>query len=143
VYRKGSLAVDDEQFDRLTQSVNSRFTRRGLGGLAAGALASLGLMATADAKKKKKKKKKPSPPPPPSPLPPGTNTSCQNLGTACGNTAVCVCGLDKASVQTCENVVVPPDGISFNNRPCQSNVNCGAGQVCDAGASVCVSACPN
>jgi Cys-rich repeat protein len=54
-----------------------------------------------------------------------------------------VCSLDKASVQTCENVVVPPDGISFNNRPCQSNANCGAGQVCDAAASVCVTACAN
>jgi hypothetical protein len=138
--------VDSEQFDRLTQSVNSRFSRRGFGGLAAGALASLGLMATADARKKKKKKKnKPSPPPPPSPLPPGTNTSCQNLTTACGNTAVCVCSLDKASNQVCINIQQPPDGIDFENRPCQTNANCAAGTVCDDGfqRGFCVTACPN
>ena len=133
--------MDGEQFDRLTQNVNSRVSRRGFGGLAAGALASLGLMATADAKKKNKT----SPPPPPVVVPPGVNTSCQNLGTACGNTAVCLCTLDKASQQVCANFVVPPDGISFNDRPCQSNANCGPGEVCDAGITpnVCVTACPN
>jgi len=137
--------VDSEQFDRLTQSVNTRLSRRGLGGLAAGALASLGLVAAADAKKKKKKKKKPSPPPPPPPLPPGTNTSCTNLNTACGNTAVCLCGLDKNSAQVCMNEAIPPDGISFNDRPCQSNANCGPGEVCDAffQPNVCVTACAN
>jgi hypothetical protein len=145
VYRKESLVVDSEQFDRLTRSVNFRLSRRGLGGLAAGALASLGLMATADAKKKKKKKKKPSPPPPPPPLPPGTNTSCQNLTTACGNTAVCVCSLDKASNQVCINDAQPPDGNSFNDQPCLTNANCGAGTVCDDlfHTGFCVTACAN
>jgi hypothetical protein len=140
------LVVDGEQFDRLTQSVNSRISRRGLGGLAAGALASLGMVATADAKKKKKKKKKKqSPPPPPPPLPPGTNTSCQNLGTACGNTAICVCSLDKASNQVCINNVLPPDGNSFQDQPCLTNANCVAGTVCDAAfhAGFCVTACAN
>jgi hypothetical protein len=138
--------VDSEQFDRLTQTVNTRLSRRGLGGLAAGALASLGLVATADAKKKKKKKKnKPSLPPPAAPLPPGTNTSCQNLFTACGNTAVCVCSLDKASTQICINDAQPPDGISFQNRPCQTNANCVAGTVCDDvfQPGFCVTACAN
>src|SRR3954467_2097881 len=101
------MAVDSEQFDRWTQGLNTRFSRRGLSSIAAGTMAALGLAATADAKKKKKKKKKPSPLVPPPPLAPGTNTSCQNLGTACGNTALCLCSLDKASVQTCENIVIP------------------------------------
>jgi hypothetical protein len=138
------MAVDGEKFDRWTQGLNARFSRRGLSGIAAGALATLGLAATADAKKKKhKKKKKKKPSPPVTPLPPAINTSCQNLGTACGNTALCQCRLDKASVQTCENIVVPPDGINFADRPCISNVNCVAGTVCDAAASVCVSTCAN
>jgi hypothetical protein len=134
--------VDSEQFDRLTQWLTTRFSRRGLSGVAAGALATLGLAATTDAKKKKKKKKKPAAPPP-APLPPGTNTTCQNLGTACGNTAVCVCTLDKSSNQICANVVVPPDGIDFDNRPCQTNANCAAGEVCDALEGICLTACPN
>ena len=143
--------MDSEQFDRLTQGLHTRISRRGLTGLAAGTLAAIGLGATADAKNKHKNKNKNKNKDknkgnnsPPAPLdPPAQSTSCQNLGTACGNTAVCVCRLDKASVQTCENVVVPPDGISFANRPCISNANCVAGTVCDAAASVCVTACPN
>jgi hypothetical protein len=141
--------VDGKQFDRLTQSLNSRISRRSLTGLAAGTLAALGLAATADAKNnhknkdKKKDKNKNKKKSPPAPLAPTTNTTCVNLGTACGNTAVCQCRLDKASVQTCENVVVPPDGVSFANQPCISNANCDAGTVCDASASVCVSACAN
>jgi hypothetical protein len=139
------LAVDSEHFDRWTQGLNTRFSRRGLSGLAAGTLAALGLAATADAKNKHKNKhknkdKKKSPPPP---LAPVVNTTCVNLGTACGNTAVCQCRLDKGSVQTCENVVVPPDGVNFANQPCISNANCDAGTVCDASASVCVTACAN
>jgi hypothetical protein len=140
--------VDSAQFDRWTQGLNTRLSRRGLGGIAAGTLAALGLAATTDAKNKHKnknkdKKKDNNKKSPPAPLPPAVNTTCVNLGTACGNTAVCQCRLDKASVQTCENVVVPPDGVSFANQPCISNANCDAGTVCDASASVCVSACAN
>ena len=140
--------MDSEKFDRWTQGLNTRISRRGLSGIAAGTLAALGLAATADAKKnnhkdKKKNKNKDKKKSPPAVLPPTTNTTCVNLGTACGNTAVCQCRLDKNSVQTCENVVVPPDGVSFANQPCISNANCDAGTVCDASASVCVSACAN
>jgi hypothetical protein len=140
--------VNSEQFDQLTQALNTRISRRGLTGVAAGSLAAIGLAASADAKNKHKNKNKNknknkgnnSPPPPELPV---ANTTCVNLGTACGNTAVCQCRLDKGSVQTCENVVVPPDGISFANRPCISNANCDSGEVCDASASVCVTACAN
>jgi hypothetical protein len=140
--------VDSQQFDRWTQGLNTRFSRRGLSGLAVGTLAALGLAATTDAKNKHKHKDKHNKDnkdnkDAPEPLPPSVNTTCVNLGTACGNTAVCQCRLDKASVQTCENVVVPPDGVSFANQPCISNANCAAGTVCDASASVCVSACAN
>jgi hypothetical protein len=136
--------VDAERFDRWTLGLDTRLSRRRLSGIAAGALATIGLGATAvDAKKKNKKKKKKNnnnndiPPV----VPPGVNTTCINLGTACGNTAICQCRLDKGSVQTCSNVAVPPNGINF--QPCQSNVNCGAGQVCDAAANVCLSTCAN
>ena len=142
---RGSAKMDSEMFDRWTQGLNARLSRRGLSGIAAGTLATLSLTGTADAKKKKKKKKKPSPPvsPAPSPLPPTPTTSCQNLGTACGNTAVCVCALDKTSTQICQNQFVPPDGIKFNNRPCISNANCVAGTVCNAQFNVCATACVN
>jgi hypothetical protein len=141
--------VDAERFDRWTQALEARLPRRGLSALAVSTLATLGLgAAAADAKNKKKKKRKKrrkkknkNNPPLPPPLPPGANTSCQNLGTACGNTAICQCRLDKNSVQTCENVQIPPNGINF--QLCQANVNCGPGQVCDAQASLCVSACAN
>jgi hypothetical protein len=144
--------MDSEQFDRFTRSLDSRFSRRGLsrlglGGVAASALAALGLGAgDADAKKKKKKKKKKknkNNPPPPPPLQPLVNTTCQNLNTACGNTAICVCALDKGSVQTCIDTANPPDGINFANRPCQQNINCGAGEVCVTGANVCARTCAN
>jgi hypothetical protein len=147
--------MDSEQFDRFTRSLDSRLSRRslsrlGLSGIAASALATLGLSAgadDADAKKKNKKKKNKKKnknndnDDAPAPLAPVANTTCNNLGTACGNTAICQCRVDKNSVQTCENVTIPPNGINF--VPCQSNVNCGAGQVCDAAASVCVSTCAN
>lgn len=142
--------MDGERFDRWTQGLNTRISRRGLSGLAAGTLGVLGLAATADAKnknknknKKKDKNKNKNKNESPEPLAPTINTTCVNLGTACGNTAVCQCRLDKASVQTCENVVVPPDGVSFANQPCISNANCDPGTVCDASASVCVTACAN
>ncbi len=108
--------------------------------MTAGTLATLGLAATADAKKKKKKKKKKNVVVPPV-VPPGVNTTCNNLGFACGNTVVCECRLDKNSAQVCSNIQIPPNGINF--QPCQANVNCGAGQVCDAAASLCVSTCAN
>ena len=137
--------MDAERFDRWTQALEARLPRRKLSALAVSSLAALGLAADADAKKKKKKKrrkkKKNNSPPVPPPLPPGANTSCNNLGFPCGNTVVCECRLDKNSVQTCENIQIPPNGINF--VPCQSNVNCGAGQVCDAAVSLCVSACAN
>lgn len=68
-------------------------------------------------------------------------TTCQNLGTACGNTAICQCRLDKSSAQTCQNIVVAPDGVEF--LPCDANDDCGPNQVCDAAESVCVSTCVN
>ncbi len=140
--------MDAERFDRWTQGLDTRLSRRSLSGIAAGALATLGLGAAAvDAKKKNKNKKKKRknknknnndvPPV----VPPGVNTTCINLTTACGNTAICQCRLDKNSVQTCSNIAVPPNGINF--QPCQSNVNCGAGQVCDAAANLCLSTCAN
>jgi hypothetical protein len=136
--------VDAERFDRWTQGLDTRLSRRSLSGLAAGALATLGLGAAAvDAKKKKKRKKKNKndnndiPPV----VPPGVNTTCNNLGTPCGNTAICQCRLDKDSQQTCSNVAVPPNGINF--VPCQSTINCGPGQVCDAAANLCLSTCAN
>jgi len=122
-------------------------TRRKVGAIATGALGALGLVATADAKKKKKKKKKkvvvvvPPPPPPASPPPPAASFSCANLGTACGNTAVCQCRLSTSSQQVCMNVVVPPNGINF--PPCQSQVNCPSGQFCDATFNQCALACAN
>ena len=132
--------MDGERFDRWTQALNSRISRRSLSTMTAGALATLGLAATADAKKKKKKKKKKNVVVPPV-VPPGVNTTCNNLGFACGNTVVCECRLDKNSAQICSNVQIPPNGINF--QPCQANINCGAGQVCDAAASLCVSTCAN
>ena len=82
----------------------------------------------------KKKKKKGS-------AKPGVHYACGNLGTACGNTAVCQCRLNKSSSQVCMNVVTPPNGINF--PPCQTNANCGAGQFCDLQFSQCALACPN
>ncbi len=81
-----------------------------------------------------------TPPLPPVP-PPSTSTACQNLGTACGNTAICQCRLDKSSVQTCENLAIPPDGDEF--KACDTNEDCGRGQVCDAIEGLCVSTCLN
>jgi hypothetical protein len=137
--------VDAERFDRWTQGLDTRLSRRSLSGLAAGALATLGLGAAAvDAKKKNKKKKKKNknnnnvPPI----VPPGVNTTCQNLTTACGNTAICRCGLDKNSVQTCFDFVNPPNGVAFTDI-CQQNINCGPGEVCLVGANVCVRTCAN
>ncbi len=138
--------MDAERFDRWTQGLDTRLSRRSLSGIAAGALASLGLGAAAvDAKKKNKKKKKKNknnnndaPPV----VPPGVNTTCQNLGTACGNTAICACALDKNSVQTCVDTANPPNGIGFFDI-CQSNLNCGPGEVCVTGANVCFKTCAN
>ncbi len=70
-----------------------------------------------------------------------SGTACQNLGTACGNTAICQCRLDKSSAQTCQNITVAPDGAEF--LPCDANDDCGPSQVCDAAESVCVSTCAN
>jgi hypothetical protein len=135
--------VDSERFDRWTKGLNTRLSRRSLSGITAGALATLGLAATAvDAKKKKKKKKKKKNNVPPI-VPPGVNTTCNNLGFACGNTAICSCQLDKNSVQQCIDEANPPDGLNFNNRPCQANINCGAGEVCLTIANVCVRTCAN
>jgi hypothetical protein len=69
------------------------------------------------------------------------STTCLNLGTACGNTAICQCRLDKRSEQTCQNVVIPPDGVAF--RSCDTNDDCAAGLVCDATESFCRSTCAN
>ena len=134
------MTVDAENFDRWTQGLDSRLSRRSLSGIAAGALATLGLgTAAVDAKKKKKKKKKKVVLPPV--VPPGVNTTCNNLETPCGNTVICECRLDKNSAQVCSNITVAPNGINF--QPCQANINCGAGQVCDAALNLCLSACAN
>lgn len=114
-----------------------------MSGIAAGALATVGLAATVDAKKKKKKKNKNRNNNVPPIVPPGVKTTCQNLETACGNTAICLCLLDKNSVQTCIDAENPPDGLNFNNRPCQQNINCGPGEVCLVGENVCVRTCAN
>jgi hypothetical protein len=135
------VAVDAENFDRWTQGLNARFSRRSLSGITAGALASLGLAATVDAKKKKKKKKKKNNAAPP-PVAPGVNTTCNNLGFACGNTAICVCELDKNSVQTCTDQDNPPNGIGFFDL-CQSNANCRPGDVCSLNDNVCKKTCAN
>jgi hypothetical protein len=50
--------VDDIRIDELARCLESRISRRGLGGIATGALAALGVTHVTDAKKKKKKKKK-------------------------------------------------------------------------------------
>lgn len=127
--------MDNVRFDRWTQGLQSHLSRRGLGLVGAGALAALGLITDVDArkkrKKKKKKKQKNSVPPP--------KYTCSNLGTACGNTAVCQCRLSKTSQQVCMNVVTPPNGINF--PPCQANDNCAAGQVCDLQFSQCALKC--
>ena len=137
--------MDAERFDRWTRGLDSVVTRRKVGAIATGALGALGLVATADAKKKKKKKKKKVvvvvPPPASPPPPPSVSFACANLTTACGNTAVCQCRLNKQSQQVCLNGFVPPNGINF--QPCQSDINCGAGQFCDAQLSACFSACAN
>jgi hypothetical protein len=128
--------MDDMRFDLWTRRLDTRLSRRGLSGVAAGALAALGLASASDAKKKKRKKKKKKKTPSPT-----VSYSCGNLGTACGNTAVCQCRLNKSSKQVCMNVVTPPNGINF--PPCQTNANCGSGQFCDLQFSQCTLACRN
>jgi hypothetical protein len=120
--------MDDARFDRLARGFDAGMTRRGLGAVAAGAIAGLALVSDMDAKKKKRKSKK-------------KKYTCGNLGLACGNTAVCQCRLNKSGKQVCMNVIIPPNGISF--PPCQSQANCGAGQFCDLVFNQCALACPN
>lgn len=124
--------MDDVRFDRWTRGLDARISRRGLSGMVAGALAVVGLATDADAKKKKKKKKK---------KPAKINYSCGNLGTPCGNTAVCQCRMTKSNQQICANGVNPPNGLFF--LPCQTSANCPSGQICDLLNSICATACRN
>ena len=50
--------MDEARFDQWIRGVAERVTRRGLGGLAMGAVAAEGLAADTEARKKKRKKKK-------------------------------------------------------------------------------------
>ena len=68
--------MDEERLDRLTRGLDASISRRGLGGVAAVALAAFRLAAEADAKKKKKKKK-------PVCTPRSQAVTC--AGGACGN----------------------------------------------------------
>jgi hypothetical protein len=78
--------MDEARFDQWTQRLGDHTSRRGLGGLAVGALAAIGVGEVADAKgkkkkgKKKKKKGQASPPPPP---PPPVPRECVELGEFC------------------------------------------------------------
>ena len=132
--------MDDTRFASLARGLESRLSRRRAGGLAAGALLTLGLATNVDAKKKKKKKKKNtggsggSAPPPPAPT---VNYSCANVGARCGNTLVCQGRLDTASQQVCLNEVVG----TF--QPCQSTINCPAGSYCDLASNRCGVPCAN
>ena len=128
--------MDDARFDGMARGLDARLTRRRAGGLAAGALLALGLVAESDAKKKKKKNTGGT-----GGGGGGTNFSCGNLGAPCGNTLICQCRLNKNSQQVCMNTVTPPNGISF--PPCQSQANCPAGTFCDLQFSQCASACAN
>ena len=128
--------MDDARFDGMARGLDARLTRRRAGGLAAGALLALGLVAESDAKKKKKKTTGGT-----GGGGGGTNFSCGNLGAPCGNTLICQCRLNKNSQQVCMNTVTPPNGISF--PPCQSQANCPAGTFCDLQFSQCASACAN
>ena len=142
----GSI-TPDETFDDLARSLaEEKPSRRKVLALAGtslvgSALVALGLREDADARKrrrKKKKKKKPPPPPAPIPAPLGVVTSCGNLGTPCGlgnQTILCNCRLTKEGLQTCQNVVNPPNGAAF--QPCLTSVNCPPGQSCDFSGNVC------
>jgi hypothetical protein len=122
--------MDAQHFDRLTRHLGRRWSRRHLAGLLAVAVSTRpGLTRAAPVSGQR--------------LPLAqrqeANTTCQNLGTACGDTRVCQCLLDKDSLQTCQNVVDPPSARGF--AACQTSANCPPGQVCDARASVCRLTC--
>jgi hypothetical protein len=122
------MTMDPEKFDRYMRLFGVRLSRRGLNGALVGALTTIGFSAPVRAVQKSTTHQT-------SPI----HVICQNLGTACGNTAECQCRLDKSSRQTCQNVADPPDHRAF--APCQTNANCPDGQVCDAAESVCMSTC--
>lgn len=116
--------MDSHRCDHYARRFGARLSRRGLTSALAGGFTTLALNANARATHGSARE---------------TNVICQNLGTACGDTSKCQCRLDKSSQQTCQNIVDPPDRRAF--IPCQTNVNCPAGQVCDAADSVCMSTC--
>jgi hypothetical protein len=148
------LTAAEESFDDIARGLGdgSLSRRRALAlvgsSLLGGTLGSLALIDDADAKKKKKKKKKKKNNDPilQPPVPPGApvlpTIACANINTACGlgaQTLVCNCRLTKEGVQSCGNVVNPPNGAVF--EPCQQSANCPSGQFCDFAGSVCRLAC--
>lgn len=83
-----------ERLAHLIRGLDAQMSRRGLAGLAAGALATFGLTTASDAKKKKKKKKKPTTTPPASCTPNCSGKTCGSNGCggscgSCSNTQTC------------------------------------------------------
>ena len=122
--------MDAQQFDRLARSFGGHWSRRRVAGLLALAISTRHVPVRAAPVSGERL---------PLAQSQDVNTTCQNLGTACGDTRVCQCLLDKDSVQTCQNVVDPPSERGF--EACQTSANCPAGQVCDARVSVCRLTC--
>lgn len=123
--------MDDARFDRWTRGLAEHVTRRGLGGLALGAVVAEGLTESADAKKKKKKKgkkKKGSKEP-----------VCKALGAECwvgysdsGFTSMCCSGQCRDS-QCCVKSGDPCPSGCVPNTPCAACClidYCAASGVC-------------
>jgi hypothetical protein len=102
-------------------------TRRGLGALAAAALAALGVVREADAKKKrKKKKKKGATSPPPPPPPPSCLAGCC---PTCPPDCRCVSLLSGG--RTCiEDGWAGNDCGNPDDPPCPSNEVCDSAGIC-------------
>ena len=101
--------MDDARFDRWTQGLGAQLTRRGIGGLAIGALAAAGWASASDAKGKKGKKKKKKnkgqvvPPPPPPPPPPPAAT-CKKVDVKCEKGTDSCCAVSAYTIQPiCED----------------------------------------
>ena len=129
-------------FDELTRSLGSPLTRRsalrGLFASAAAVVAGGALLqaegASARKRRKSKRRKQKNTTPP--------EVTCPNLGTACGlgaSTLICNCRLTKEGMQTCANVVNPPNGQAFET--CTLSSDCPSGQICDFGGNVCRTTC--
>lgn len=130
--------MDSERFDRLAIGFASAVSRRGLGALAVGAVAALGVAADGEAKKKKKKKKRPpaaSPPPPPPPGP-----TCKAIRKACSFADQDCCDGARCGYNPpChfQDVCFQEDG-----GPCVDACDCKGDLLCDErGGNVCSSSC--